>query len=208
MAKRFTRAIRTSRTTSTGTSASPISCRWDQKADEFWISAAFTSCTRFSLANAGAGAEIPMQLASHARQWCILHTNAVPILPVRGTDGDIARIPAGSALDFGIADRDQRARLRNHIEVRDAFGLRISVVHEPGFAFQVGGCVGIQRFVPMHQDVALFVQELQRFQSHSRKTCFIRQPRIRPALRPIRADEYDRALRNAPVPAFPTTDIG
>jgi hypothetical protein len=114
-------------------------------------------------------------------------------------DRDVPRIATGAALELRVADRHQAPGRRHAIEVGDAFRLGETVVHEPGLAFERRGRVGVDRLVAVEEDAPPLVQELQRVERHAGEGPAGGQLGIGPGLRPVGADEDDRALGNDPV---------
>src|SRR6185369_3082670 len=91
---------------------------------------------------------VPIQrprLFQHRRVWDLTYADAE--LPIRRADRDETRVAAGSALELGVADSYQCPRFRHHIEIAYAFRLRVAVIQEPGFAFQLWRGVRIERLV-------------------------------------------------------------
>src|ERR1700729_2996566 len=76
--------------------------------------------------------------------------------PTRGRDRAVARKSAGSALELGEADRDERAGFRNLIGIRNGFCLSEVMLQEPFLAHEFrSGIVSIQGFVPVHQNMSI-----------------------------------------------------
>src|SRR6478735_12706238 len=82
-------------------------------------------------AHAHAGRGIVVQGLLRFRQRGILRTDRCAIGPIRRTDGDIARVTAKAAAELRIADDHERSGLRYLVEIGDAFGLRVAVMHQP-----------------------------------------------------------------------------
>ena len=78
-----------------------------------------------------------------------------PYFQSAGQIADVAGVAAGAALELGVADRDQAAGLGHLVEVGDALGLGIAVVHQPVLALERRRRVGVERLVAVEQDVAL-----------------------------------------------------
>src|SRR5262245_33424769 len=112
--------------------------------------------------NAHAGRSVVVQRFFGFRQRRVLWADRRAIGPVRRTDGYITRIATKPASELRIADNDERTGLRNLVEIGDAFSLRIAVMHQPLFALERRGRVRVERLMPMEQDLALFVQKLER----------------------------------------------
>jgi hypothetical protein len=95
----------------------------------------------------------PILTACHSSAWALLClANGNSVLPIRGTDRDVACIPANSASKLRIADRHKRTFFWNLIEVRHPFSLGVTVVHQPFLAFKRRSAVGIERLVAMKKD--------------------------------------------------------
>lgn len=68
------------------------------------------------------------------------------------------------------------------VEVRTTFRLGGAVVDQPVFALKRWRRIRVQRLMPVEQDLALFMQELQRVQIDARKRRLGGQRRVWPAL--------------------------
>src|SRR5215470_13635439 len=109
-------------------------------------------------ANAGPGVGIPVQWAALPCEWRFRDLpDGDAVLPVGGTDGDEPRVATGPALELRESDGHQRAGLGHLVEVRHRLGLGIAVGEEPPLALHGRSAVGVQRLVPVEQDVALLV---------------------------------------------------
>jgi len=97
-----------------------------------------------------------MRMSRQRRTRLILDRHAE--WPTRGCDGDVARKSTGAALELGEANRDERAGFRNLIKIRNAFCLSEVMLQEPFLSHEFrSGIVGIQGFVPVHQNVPIQV---------------------------------------------------
>src|SRR5207344_3011585 len=112
-----------------------------------------------------------------------------------------------TAPELRIADDDERPGLRNLVEIGDAFGLRIALMQHPAFALHIRGRVRVERLMPLEQDLALFVQELERVEADAGEFLQGGELRIGPGLRPVRAHEDNGAFRYATVLLLPGLDV-
>ena len=79
------------------------------------------------------------------------------VWPVRWADGNVTRIAAKTAAEFRIANDNERAGFGHLVEIGDALGLRISVMHQPVFAFEVRRRVRVEGLVSVEEDLALLM---------------------------------------------------
>src|SRR3954470_4580118 len=159
--------------------------------------------------NACSGSFIPMQRLFRLWQRCVRDfADADALGPGGRANRDIAGIAAGSALELRIPDLNQAAGRRHLVEIGDALGLDIAVVHQPGLACERRRGVGVQRLVAVHQDVPLQVQELQCVQGHTGKGRPGRERGIGPVLGPVGADEDDGSGGKRAMVALEGLDVG
>src|SRR5262245_38184876 len=135
--------------------------------------------------NAHAGRGVVAQRFFGFRQRRILWADRRAIGPVRRTDGYITRIATKPASELRIADDDERPGLRNLVEIGDAFGLRIALMQHPAFALHIRTRIRVERFVSVEEDLALFVQELERVEAYAREFLQGGELGVGPCLRPV-----------------------
>src|SRR5262245_2083962 len=135
------------------------------------------------LSDASTGVGIPVQRPALLLQWRLGHlSDRDAVLPVRWTDGDEARVTAGATLELGVADRDQRARLGDLVQVRHALSLGVAVGEEPPLGLERRSVVRVQRLVPVEEDVPLLVEELERLELDPGERSARGKGRVRPGL--------------------------
>src|SRR5215211_1400268 len=83
-------------------------------------------------------------------------------LRARRTDRDEAGVAAEPAPEAREAHLDEAAGRGHTGEVRDPLSLGVAVMHEPVLAHERGCRVRVERLVPVEQDMAPKMQELQR----------------------------------------------
>src|SRR5215218_9553113 len=127
--------------------------------------------------------------------------------PVGRSDCHIAGIAARAAERLGESDGDQGTGLGDLVEIGDTLGLSEVIVQKPGFAFESRCRIRVERLMPMKQDLALEMQELESIEADTRMRLTRKTGRVVPALVPVRAHHYDGAFRNSPVPALPIPDV-
>ncbi len=82
--------------------------------------------------------------------------------PVGRANGNEAGVTARAACELRKAHRDKRADRRNLVEIGDAFGLCVAMVHQPGLSLKRGRGIRIERLMTVKQDLAFQMQELAR----------------------------------------------
>src|SRR5437773_8960907 len=120
--------------------------------------------TRKEIASSDAHSEpgVPMQWLECFGQGTLRDlADGHAVFPVRRADGDEARVATRPALALGESDHHQGTRLRHLIQVRHSLGLGVPVLEKPGLPLERGSRIGIQRLMPMEQDVALLVKALE-----------------------------------------------
>ena len=90
----------------------------------------------------------------------------------------------------------------------DALGLGVAVVHQPRLAFERRRGVSVERLVAMEEDVPLAMEKLESVELHTGEDLAGGEIRLRPLLRPVGADEDDRAGGDAAVLPLPGQDVG
>src|SRR3954470_6173409 len=80
---------------------------------------------------------VPRERPLEGRDACALRGRA------GRADGDVARVAAEAALELRVADVDEAADRRDALQVRDALGLRVAVVHQPRLALEGRRRVGV-----------------------------------------------------------------
>lgn len=127
--------------------------------------------------------------------------------PVLGRDGDVAREAARAPEGLGESDGDQRPRLGHEVQVAHPLGLGEVVVQQPVLPLEGRGRVGVERLVPVEEDAALVVQELQRLEPHAGERLLVEALGLGPAHVPVGAHEDHRALRHAAVLGLPLLHV-
>src|ERR1700733_1251260 len=97
-----------------------------------------------------------MRMRRQRRARLLLDRNAE--WPTRRCDGDVARKSTGAPLELREANSDECAGFGNLIEIRNAFCLSEVMLQEPFLSHEFrSGIVGIQRLVPVHQNMSIQV---------------------------------------------------
>src|SRR5437762_13292614 len=96
---------------------------------------------------------IPVQRFRSFRQRRVGGGYRRAVSPIGRADRDIARVAPGATLEFGVADRDEASGFGHLVEIGDALGLRVAVMHEPCFALERRRRIGIERLVAVKKNV-------------------------------------------------------